>query len=132
MPGYNPHFDIDFRRGQVGEKLVGSFLEAVTGSLIEVKTDHRADETGNVYIETWQEGRDGWKTSGINLSDSDFYALAGPTAAGFICIRTDELKRLALSSPSRTIATANINTVNTRGRLVPVQAIVSAIFRNPN
>lgn len=54
MSLYQPDFDVDFRRGKVGEDLVGTFLEQLAGSTIEVKTDYRADMTGNVYVETWQ------------------------------------------------------------------------------
>lgn len=130
MSGYNPAFDLDFRRGQVGEKLVGTFLESVGGSRIEVKTDYRVWDTGNVYVETWQQGRDGlWKPSGIDVSESDWYAFAGPMGSGFVAITHEALADIARRSPKRTIAKPNINTVNTYGRLVAVADIVEAIFR---
>ena len=128
MTGWNPFFDLDYRRGQVGENLVGTFLENLNGGLIEVKTDYRAGETGNVYIETWQQDGDGWKQSGLNLSKSNYYALAGPNATGFIVIDSDQLKLLARQAPERTISNDNINTLNTRGRLVKLTDILSVIF----
>ena len=126
--GWNPHFDLDYRRGQVGEQLVGTFLEQLTGGLIEVKTDHRVNETGNVYIETWQEKQSGWEPSGINITESNFYAIAGPSGTGFVVITTEELKNIARESEQRTIANTNINTVNTRGRLVSMKTLIKRIF----
>ena len=128
--GWNPFFDLDYRRGQVGEELVGTFLENLNGGLIEVKTDYRAGMTGNVYIETWQQdGAGGWKESGLNLSKANFYAIAGPGATGFIVIRSEELKALARVAPERTISASNVNTVNTRGRLVKLVDILAVVFR---
>jgi hypothetical protein len=54
MGGYEPRFDVDFTRGRVGEDLVETFLADLVGKKIEIKTDYRINETGNVYLETWQ------------------------------------------------------------------------------
>lgn len=125
---WNPYFDHDYRRGLIGENLVGTFLEQLSGGLIEVKTDHRVNETGNIYIETWQEKRTGWEPSGVNISEANFYAIAGPSGKGFIVISTDVLKEVARSCEQRTISTKTMNTVNTRGRLVPVSRLIELIF----
>lgn len=50
--GYEPKFAVDFTRGRVGEELVETFLADLQGKKIEVKTDYRINETGNVYVET--------------------------------------------------------------------------------
>jgi hypothetical protein len=99
MAGYEPRFDIDFQRGLVGENLVGTFLQGLAGSRIEVKTDYQAWRTGNLYVETHQHLRGQWVKSGINLSQSEYYCFAGPTGCGFITIETRELIRLAIESP---------------------------------
>lgn len=130
MSGYQPHFDIDYRRGLVGEHLVGSFLESLAGSLIEVKTDYRAHETGNVYVEGWQQNVAGdWYRSGINVSTADFYVFAGPNADGFIAIRKERLMELAMAAPRAEILVNNRNTRATKGRIVKVAEIIEVIFR---
>ena len=79
--GYNPSFDIDFRRGLVGEDSHKAFLFGTH----EVKTDYRTAETGNFYVETWQQpyGKD-WKPSGINTTKADFWVQASPLGLGGI------------------------------------------------
>lgn len=132
-PGYQPHFDIDFKRGLVGEKLVGTFLEALTGSLIEVKTDYRAHETGNVYVEGWQQNMQGeWYKSGINATHADWFVYAGPSGKGFIAMRTQDLMELAKTSRRAEITTHNENTRQTRGRIVRLTDIIETIFRKGN
>jgi hypothetical protein len=80
--GYEPRFDVDFTRGLVGEDLLQTFLADLQGKKIEVKTDYRVSETGNVYVETWQYSKadeSDKKQSGINLSESDYWCFASPT-----------------------------------------------------
>jgi hypothetical protein len=104
----------------------------LSGSLIEVKTDYRAHETGNVYVETHQypQGqREQHELSGINLSEADWYVFAGPNNTGFIAIKKEELMRLVIEAPRAEIASANINSNQTRGRLVRIQDIIATIFR---
>lgn len=122
-------FDIDNRRGKLGEDLVGTFVSALAESRLEVKTDFRAGETGNVYIETHQKLQSGEVVaSGLNVSEAEFYCLAGPKGNGFIVIASDVLRRLAVDAPGRTIAHANINTNPTNGRIVSIQDILGEIF----
>lgn len=130
-PKFQPAFDIDYRRGLIGENLVGTFLESLAGSTIEVKTDFRAWETGNVYIEThqWREGETEPRQSGINTSEADWYVFAGPDAPGFIAIRRDDLIPLVLNAPAVQINKANLNSNQTRGRLVAIRDIVAVIYR---
>lgn len=129
MTPYEPRFDIDFQRGLIGEKLVGTFLESLSGSRIEVKTDHRVLETGNVFVETHQQvfGQD-WKPSGINVSQSEFYCFAGPAGNGFITIRTSDLKQLAGASPRANVNSRSTETSAARGRLVRVADILEVIY----
>lgn len=129
IEGYQPDFDIDYRRGLVGEELVGSFLESVAGSTIEVKTDYRAWDTGNLYIETFQEIRGEWVPSGLNISKADFYSFAGPTGEGFLTIPKDSLIDLvkAAGRPvhmQRSSATSR----DTKGFLIRVADVVARIL----
>lgn len=133
MSGYQPHFDIDFQRGLVGEKLVGTFLEALSGSKIEVKTDYRAIETGNVYVEAWQFNKnDEWVKSGLNVTEAEWFVFAGPSGDGFVAIKSSRLKELAMDAPRGSINVNTRNTRATRGRLVTVQSIFETIFRKGN
>jgi hypothetical protein len=126
---YEPRFDIDYQRGLVGEHLVGSFLEALSGSRIEVKTDHRVLETGNVFVETHQQvfGQD-WKPSGINVSEAEFYCFAGPSSNGFITIKTALLKELAGASPRANVNSRSTESSAARGRIVRVSDILELIY----
>ena len=133
---YQPAFDIDYRRGLIGEDLVNTFLVDLAGSLIEVKTDYRAHETGNVYVETHQYPRNNPEQaipSGINISQANWYVFASPHQTGFIAIPKQHLLRLAFNAPRAEIAAKNINSNQTRGRLVAIQDILDVIYKGlPN
>jgi hypothetical protein len=129
---YEPDFDLDFTRGQVGEKLVGSFLESLEGGTIEVKTDYRIAETGNVYVETWQyrlPGAVDKKQSGINTTKADYWVFASPQANGFICIATEALRSLLRDTNPREVRqpVSGVNTNASIGRLVPITSLLRAI-----
>jgi len=124
-----PHFDFDFARGKVGEDLVETFLADLEGKKIEVKTDYRVSETGNVYVETWQyhkQDTSDKKQSGINITESDYYCFASPDALGFVMIRTEALKDIIRESQAKEVRQSRIN-ANTNasiGRLVRMTDIM--------
>lgn len=96
--GYQPDFDVDLERGKVGEELLETFLaDLQDGAKFEVKTDYRAWDTGNLYIETKQyrkPDQSDIKLSGINITKADWWVFAGPKGIGFTAIKTSELKAL--------------------------------------
>lgn len=95
--GYAPDFDFDLKRGAVGEDLLDSVLGNLNGSSIEVKTDYRAAETGNVYIECYSYrtvNKADLKPSGISTSKADWWCFASPVGNGFVMIRLEDLKSL--------------------------------------
>jgi hypothetical protein len=132
---YKPDFDIDNRRGMVGEAVVGTFLEAMGTATVEVKTDSAAHRTGNFYIETAQrlqaadEGL--FVASGINVSKAGWWAFAGPSGTGFIAIKADVLKQLAHLGRVAEQPVHSNRTNQTKGRLVRVNDIVAEILRLP-
>lgn len=65
----NSSWDLDFRDGLVGESKVADLLHLDT---VEVKTDKRWVETGNLYIETecWYQNDNAWKPSGIRVTEA--------------------------------------------------------------
>ena len=127
-----PNFDIDFARGKIGENLVNTFLADLAGKTIEVKTDYRVTETGNVYVETWQykkEDASDKVQSGINITKADYYCFASPDASGFIMIKTDDLKEVIRESNPREVRQSRINakTNASIGRLVKISDIMKKI-----
>lgn len=129
---YEPRFDVDFTRGLIGEELVQTFLADLVGKKIEVKTDYRVGETGNVYVETWhysQPDASDRVQSGINVSEADYWCFASPTGDGFIMVKASVLKELMRSSdpPESRQPIATGKTKASIGRLVPVRDILAQI-----
>lgn len=131
--GNNPHFDIDLERGKVGENLLDTFLSDLSnGAKFEVKTDYRAWETGNFYIETWQYRQpdaSDKKVSGINVTKADWWVFASPVGSGFVAIKTTDLKDLIREiNPRETRQPiTNLDTNASIGRLVPVKEVLRKI-----
>lgn len=68
----NSDWDLDLRAGEEGESKIADLLSLDT---VEVKTDRRWQETGNLYIETdcyYKMGQ--WKPSGISVSKATHWA----------------------------------------------------------
>jgi hypothetical protein len=129
---YQPDFDLDFRRGRVGEELVNTFLKAVEGSTIEVKTDSRIAETGNLYIETYQFSKPDQsdkRPSGINISKADFWAFATPDDTGFFVVRADALKNLLREGdyPVKAQPIVSNKTNGSLGRIVPLRDVLQLL-----
>jgi spermidine synthase len=63
------NWDLDYRDGMVGESKVADLLHLDT---VEVKTDRKWVQTGNLYIETecYYKNEDTWKPSGIRVSQA--------------------------------------------------------------
>ena len=132
MGKYEPRFDVDFTRGRVGEDLVETFLADLAGNKVEVKTDYRIGETGNVYVETWQykqpDALDKYQ-SGINVSQAEYYCFGSPTGEGFVMIKTESLKRFLRENETRETRQPIIsNKTNASiGRLVPLADLLRSI-----
>jgi len=129
---YEPRFDFDFQRGLVGENLVETFLGELQGKKIEVKTDYRVNETGNVYVETWQYSEpdeSDKKQSGINVSESDYWCFASPTGEGFIMVKASVIKELIRETNPREVRQpiASAKTKASIGRILPVADILARI-----
>lgn len=129
---YQPDFDLDFTRGKVGEDLVGSFLQALEGGTVEVKTDYRVTETGNVYVETWQYRQPDMsdkRPSGINTSKADYWCFASPDGEGFVMISATRLKQLLKETNPRQVGQPKFSekTMASLGRLVPMTDILKAL-----
>jgi hypothetical protein len=132
MAGYEPRFDVDFTRGRIGEELVETFLADLIGKKIEVKTDYRVNETGNVYVETWQywePDASDKKQSGINVSEAEYYCFSSPLGEGFIMIKTSVLKQFISNTHPRETRQpiASKETKASIGRLIPLADLLASI-----
>jgi hypothetical protein len=132
MGNYEPRFDVDFTRGRVGEELVETFLADLAGKKVEVKTDYRIGETGNVYVETWQYSEpdaSDKKQSGINVSEAEYYCFGSPTGDGFVMVKTSVLKEFIRNTNPKE-ARQPISTDKTNasiGRLIPLADLLGSI-----
>lgn len=125
MGDYQPDFDIDFRRGLVGEDLHKAFLYGTH----EVKTDYGTARTGNFYIETWQSnGAREWQ-SGVNATKADFWVQASPLGVGGLYLKTETLKQLMRETNPREVRQPiqSETTNSSRGRLVKLEDILRAL-----
>jgi hypothetical protein len=132
MAGYEPRFDVDFTRGRVGEELLETFLADLIGKKVEVKTDYRVNETGNVYVETWhysEPDASDKKQSGINVSQSEYYCFGSPTGDGFVMVKTSVLKEfIRQTNPRETRQPiASKETKASIGRLIPLADLLATI-----
>lgn len=120
--GFQPHFDIDFQRGKVGEDSHELFLDGKH----EVKTDYKTADTGNFYVETKQYNEGMIALSGINVTESDYWVWASPTGDGAIYIKTEVLKELMRETdpPETRQPIINDHTNASIGRLVPLKHVL--------
>ncbi len=129
----NPHFDVDFTRGLVGEDLINNLADLIKLGKIEVKTDYRAIETGNFYVETWQysdPSSQDRRQSGINVTKAESWAFVIPQTMAVYIIATEELKKLMRRNEYRETRQPiiNSNTNASIGRLVPVLDIAKMMI----
>lgn len=127
-----PHFDIDFARGRIGEELLETFLADLLGKKIEVKTDYRINETGNIYVETWQykkEDASDKRQSGINTTTAEYWCFSSPSAQGFFMVKTEALKEFIKLNNPREVRQPIFkgNTNASIGRLIPVSDLLASI-----
>lgn len=129
VTGYEPRFDIDLTRGQVGEQKTATILDALHHGRIEVKTDYGSNQTGNLYIEYEKEDRDGnWVPSGIAVTEADAWAFVFED--GIIFVDTGALKELARQYyRSQRIGQRNGNahSSGSRGILIPVEELATSL-----
>jgi len=113
---YNNDFKYDLKLGQVGEKYLSSILSE---KKVEVKTDFKANKTGNVFIE--YESRN--KPSGISTSESDFYAFILSNEL-IILIEKEDLKKKCRKylKTSRDVKGGDSNT--SKGILLPINELI--------
>jgi hypothetical protein len=129
VTGYEPRFDFDLRRGQVGEQYVGTLLEAIASDSIEVKADYGSNQTGNLYVEYEQENQEGVTSpSGISTTAATWWAFA--FADGVIFVETDRLKKIAAQyylEGRIGVRPRTAQSNGTKGVLLPVRALAEGL-----
>lgn len=118
-------WDIDLRDGLAGEKTVADLLKAQT---IEVKTDRRWYQTGNVYIEMqcWYQKEQAYRPSGINVTKASHWAFVLEDVV--LIVPTPVLKR-AVEEYGVPI-TCNIEPNPSYGVLVKITALLHMVAQD--
>jgi hypothetical protein len=116
------NWDLDYRDGILGEKKIADLLSLDT---VEVKTDRRWHQTGNLFIETecYYQTTDTWEKSGISVSKATHWAFVLEDSV--LIIPTFRLRE-ALHDNPRPI-TCNIPPNPSRGTLITVGTLIEHI-----
>jgi hypothetical protein len=116
---FNRYFDkcLDF-----GEKYENEFEEIFHKQKVEVKTDRRCQETGNVFVEYQSRGKD----SGIKTTKADYWVFClwrpDKKKHTWVILPTIKLKRIIRKNNYRTIAGGDNRT--SLGYLVPKEDLL--------
>jgi hypothetical protein len=116
-------FDLDFADGRVGEELVDKLL---TGGLtVEVKTDRKWADTGNLYVETscYRTSTQQWHKSGLDVSIAAYWAFV--LNGGTLLVPTNIVRR-AIAMYGRYI-TCDIEPNPTKGWLLRVDDLLNCL-----
>ncbi|CAB4123966.1 hypothetical protein UFOVP45_76 [uncultured Caudovirales phage] len=131
MGGYEPRFDRDLERGNVGEDLLDLFFDDLReeSAMFEVKTDYRVNETGNFYVETQKYRKPDASDavpSGINGTHSKWWVQASPDGNAMLIIKADTLRDyIKLVEPKESAQPiANRGTAASKGVLIPVRGLM--------
>jgi len=113
---YNSDFKYDLDLGLLGEKLT---IDILTNKKIEVKTDYKALQTGNVFVEYFSRG----KESGISVSKSDWYCFI-ISNDNIIFIKTEKLKDLCRKYLNTTKDVLGGDNNTSAGILLPLKELL--------
>ena len=116
-------FDLDLSVGHEGEALVNELLTG--GKTIEVKTDLKWKNTGNLYIETvcWSHNNEEWYPSGLSATKAEYWAFVLEGATFIVPIAA---LRHAVTLWGHPI-TCNIEPNPSKGYLIKPELILQAI-----
>jgi hypothetical protein len=116
------NWDLDYRAGLVGESRIADLLHMDT---VEVKTDRRWVETGNLYIETecFYQSDQEWKPSGVRASKATHWGFVLEDSV--LIIPLYRLKEV-IWKHGKSI-TCNIPPNPTRGYLITPAALIEYV-----
>lgn len=113
---YNSDFKYDLKLGQIGEQHLAKILQ---NKKIEVKTDYKATQTGNIFVEYFSRG----KASGISTTQAEWYAYLLSNDK-IILISTKKLKQICRKYlwTTRDVKGGDNNT--SQGILLPIKQLL--------
>ncbi len=116
-------FDLDLAKGQEGEGLVEQLLTG--GKTVEVKTDLKWKDTGNLYVETvcWSHNNHEWYASGLSSTKAEYWAFV--IESGTLLVPTETLKKV-VALRGRAI-TCNIQPNPSKGYLIRIDDILEGL-----
>lgn len=85
----NGGFDLDLRQGKLREGALGKLL-AATAKTVEVKSDRKCRNSGNLFVEYRQKGR----PSGIATTTADYWAFEFDVD-NWLIVPTEKLRQIA-------------------------------------
>jgi hypothetical protein len=127
---YEPRFDRDLDRGNVGEELLDLFFaDGEDNNLFEVKTDYRITETGNIYVETHKfrkQDQSDAVPSGINVTEAKWWVQASPDGVAMFIVKTEHLRKYIefVDPPKSAQPIANAHSAASLGVLVPINSLM--------
>lgn len=129
--GFEPRFDRDMERGEVGEALLDLLFQDSQDPnvTIEVKTDYRANETGNFYVETQKYRKPDASDavpSGIYGTQSKWWGQASPDGTAILLIKTEALRNYIelVQPPQSAQPRANAYSAASKGVLVSIKGLM--------
>lgn len=128
--GYEPRFDRDMARGEVGEAVLDLFFKDNEERVaMEVKTDYRANETGNWYVEThkYRNGKqEDAVPSGVYGTESKWWVQASPDGNAFLVMKTDALRKYIdlVDPPKSAQPISNAHSAASLGRLINIRGLM--------
>ena len=120
---YNSDFRYDLKYGQKEEQFIHELLSTDGEIKLEVKSDRRAQITGNVYIEYESRG----KPSGISTSEADYYALKFLSGT-VLLVPLDKLKRFCKQLPDKKKNKVGGDNNSSRGCLIKVHELMEYLI----
>ena len=117
------NWDLDLRAGLAGESRVADLLSIDS---VEVKTDRRWIDTGNLYIETecFQQSTQTWEQSGINTTKATHWEFVLEDSV--MIVPTYRIKEIIFEGKCRN-TTCNIPPNPSRGCLVTPQVLIEYV-----
>lgn len=107
---------------KVGQQFENELEDVLNNKKLEVKTDFRALETGNIFVEYQSRG----KPSGLQTSQSDYYVFI-LSKDYFIFISTDVLKGVLREVYNERGYVMGGDSNTSRGVLVPVKRLIELV-----
>ena len=112
---HNSNFEYDLHLGVLGEKLVKGIFK--NPDKVEVKTDFKAKDTGNVFVEYESRG----KLSGISTTKAEWYCFV-LSNENVIFLKTKKLKELCKKKGLERKSGGDKNT--SKGILLPIKQLI--------